>query len=788
MEENNFEKAISDSNTVSLPILPLRNTVVFPHQILPLSIGREKSVRLIEDVMKREKLIGLCSQKDGSEDDPSPDRIYDWGTAATVLKVFKMPDGSNHVVIQGLYRIQIERYIQSDPYFVADVKKYHEQDVSEVTLDAMIINLKGQFQKAVDLAPYINAEQGILVSNTDHPGRVADLITSSLNISHREKQRILEILDLNKRLEEVLKLLNKEIQVLELGSQIQNKVMGEIDKNQREFILKEQLKAIQKELGQDDERTIEIKELLNKIKRSKMPKDIKKIARKEVDRMSKMPPYAGEYTVSRTYLDWLIEMPWGKFSEDNLNVKEASNVLEEDHYGLEKVKKRILEYLAVRNLKKDMKGPILCFLGPPGVGKTSLGKSIARALGRKFFRMSLGGIRDEAEIRGHRRTYIGALPGRIIQGIKKSGSSNPVFMLDEIDKVGMDFRGDPSSALLEVLDPEQNFAFSDHYLDVPYDLSKVMFIATANISDPIPPALKDRMETLDLPGYTAEEKMKIAEKFLVPKQVEEHGLDNNHITIKKSALSLVIDGYTREAGVRNLEREIASICRGVAKEIAEGYNKKKIISSRHVSKYLGPRKFFAEIAERTSRSGVATGIAWTPSGGDILFIEATKMKGKGKLSLTGKLGDVMKESASAALSYIRSKAEDFGLDPGMFDKLDIHIHVPSGAIPKDGPSAGVTILSALVSLLTNMKVRNDIAMTGEVTLRGAVLPVGGVKEKVIAAKRAGIHTVILPDKNRNDTIEIPKNVNKSMKYIFVKEMDEVLKYAILDSKKTNRKK
>ncbi|MFC1725716.1 endopeptidase La [candidate division KSB1 bacterium] len=778
------EKIEKSEKFITLPILPLRNTVIFPHQILPLSIGREKSVRLVEEAMQGEKIIGLCAQTDGSIDDPEYSEIFTWGTAANILKVFKMPDGSSHVVIQGLYRINIDKYIQNNPFFVAETIKYEEEeDIKDVEIDAMLINLKGQFQKAVDLAPYINSEQGILVSNTDQAGRIADLITSSLNISHKEKQRILEYVDLRERLHEVMKLLNKEVQVLELGSQIQSKVMGEIDKNQREFILKEQLKAIQKELGQDDERTVESNELLNKINKSKMPKEVKKIAKKEVGRMSKMPPHAGEYTVSRTYLDWLIEMPWGKYTKDNLNVKEANKVLDDDHYGLDKVKKRILEYLAVRSLKSDMKGPILCFLGPPGVGKTSLGKSIARALGRKFIRMSLGGIRDEAEIRGHRRTYIGALPGRIIQGIKKSGSSNPVFMLDEIDKVGMDFRGDPSSALLEVLDPEQNFSFSDHYLDVPYDLSKAMFVATANISDPIPPALKDRMEILDLPGYTAEDKMKIAEKFLVPKQINEHGLTDKYIVIKKSALNLIVDGYTREAGVRNLEREIASICRGVAKDIAEGYDKKKVISSRHIPKYLGPRKFFSEVAERTSRSGVATGLAWTPSGGDILFIEATKMKGKGRLNLTGKLGDVMKESASAALSYIRSNAGTFGINPDIFEKTDIHVHVPSGAIPKDGPSAGVTILSALVSLLTGKKVRSDIAMTGEITLRGAVLPVGGVKEKVIAAKRAGIDTVILPEKNKNDTVDIPANINKSMKYLFVKEMDEVLKIAIADDKK-----
>jgi ATP-dependent Lon protease len=618
-----------------------------------------------------------------------------------------------------------------------------------------------------------------MVMNMEDPRILADLIASNFNISVAEKQEILELIDVKQRLEKVTTILNKELQVLELGSKIQGELKKEMDKNQREYYLREQLKAIQRELGEEDERTVEVNELREKVAKAQMPEDVYQMAQKELDRIAKMPPSAAEYTVSRTYLDWLIELPWSTATEDNLSIDEAQKVLDEDHYDLEKVKKRILEYLAVRSLKPDMKGPILCFAGPPGTGKTSLGKSIARALGRKFIRLSLGGVRDEAEIRGHRRTYVGALPGRIIQGIKKAGSHNPVFMLDEVDKIGADFRGDPSSALLEVLDPEQNFSFSDNYLEVPFDLSHVMFITTANILDTIPPALRDRMEILDLTGYTEEEKLMITKKYLIPRQLEAHGLTTESLQFEDSTLQAIISGYTREAGLRNLEREIATICRGVAKEVAQGNREPVIVQQEMIHSFLGPVKFFSEIAERTAVPGVATGLAWTPTGGDIIFIEATKMKGKKSLTLTGSLGDVMKESAQAALSYIRSNASELSIPEDFFEEHDIHLHVPAGAIPKDGPSAGVTMFTALTSLLTNRPVRNDMAMTGEITLRGLVLPVGGIKEKVLAAKRAGINKVILPKKNENSLEEIPETIKTGMEFYLVDTMDSVIEKALV---------
>ena len=761
-----------------LPILPLRNTVVFPQQIIPISVGREKSIKLIEEALSDNKLITLVAQRDGKVEDPRPEDLFRWGTVTSVMKVFKMPDGTQSVMVQGLSRAQVLDYTQVDPFFKALVQPQPEKKVAGVSIEALLGNIRSLFEKIVGRASYLTPEHVILIANTEDPGRLADVIIWNLTISTAEKQSVLELIDIKDRLEKLNYILTKELQILELGSKIQTEVQGEINKTQREYYLREQLKAIQKELGEEDERTVEINELRKKIKDAKMPKETTEVAEKELDRLSKMPPAAAEYTVSRTYLDWLIELPWGKGTKDNLDVKKAQKILDEDHYDLEKVKKRILEYLAVRKLKKDMKGPILCFVGPPGVGKTSLGKSIARALGRKFMRISLGGVHDEAEIRGHRRTYIGALPGRIIQGLKKVGSKNPVFMLDEIDKIGMDFRGDPSSALLEVLDPEQNNSFSDHYLEVPFDLSQVMFITTANLADPILPALKDRMEMLELPGYTEEEKLKIAHKYLIPKQLKAHGLTTSHIEFREEATAEIIKSYTREAGVRNLEREIAAICRGVAKEVVEGNTESKAIKKDSVSSYLGSIKFFSEVAERTSRAGVATGLAWTPFGGDILFVEATKMKGKGDLILTGSLGDIMKESARAALSYIRSKASELKIADDIFSKYDIHIHVPAGAIPKDGPSAGVTLLTCLVSLLTNKLVSNDLAMTGEITLRGSVLPVGGIKEKILAAHRAGIKRVLLPEKNRKDFDDIPEAVRKQIELCFVSEIDQVLKLGI----------
>ena len=762
-----------------LAILPLKNGVVYPNAMMPITIGQERSIKLVDDALVKEKIIGIVPVKNADIEVPNPEDLYTMGCSAHILKMMKLPENHMSVLVQGQSRIHIKEYTQTLPYLKAKIDIIKEEFEKEVETEALMVSIKNLFQKAVELSPHIPAEVGILVMNMDNPGTLADLIASNFNISVGEKQEIVEILDIKKRLEKVVSILNKELHVLELGSKIQGELKKEMDKNQREYYLREQLKAIQRELGEEDERTVEVTELKEKIEKAKMAKEVSEVAQKELDRLSKMPPAAAEYTVSRTYLDWLIEVPWSVATEDNLDIDEAQKVLDEDHYGLEKVKKRILEYLAVRKLKADMKGPILCFVGPPGTGKTSLGKSIARALGRKFIRLSLGGVRDEAEIRGHRRTYVGALPGRIIQGIKKAGSHNPVFMLDEIDKLGMDFRGDPSSALLEVLDPEQNFSFSDHYLEVPFDLSNVMFITTANILDTIPPALRDRMEILELPGYTEEEKLMIAQKYLVSRQLEAHGLTSENLNFEDDAVKAIISDYTREAGLRNLEREIATICRGVAKEYAQGKKEAVVVNKERLHSFLGPIKFFSEIAERTSVPGVATGLAWTPTGGDIIFVEATKMKGKKSLALTGSLGDVMKESAQAALSYIRSNTKDLSVPEDFFEENDIHLHVPAGAIPKDGPSAGVTMFAALTSLLTDRPVRSDIAMTGEITLRGLVLPVGGIKEKVLAAKRAGLNRIILPKKNENNLEEIPENVKKGMKFYFIEKMDQVIEHALV---------
>ncbi|MCZ6818873.1 MAG: endopeptidase La [Calditrichaeota bacterium] len=773
-----------------LSILPLRNTVVFPHQIIPISVGRKKSIKLVESTREGTKLILLVAQRDGKVEGPGQDDIFRWGTIASVMKVFKMPDGTQSVMVQGLSRARIVEFTQFEPFFTGLIQPQKEVVVEGVDIEALVGNVRTLFEKIVGLAPYLTPEHVMLVQNTDAPGRLTDIIIWNLNVSTADKQEILELADVKGRLEKLNYILTKELQILELGSKIQSEVQGEINKTQREYYLREQLKAIKKELGEaEDDRTAEIAELRKKIKDANMSKEANEVALKELDRLGKMPPAAAEYTVSRTYLDWLIEVPWSKSTEDNLDIAAARAVLDEDHYDLEKIKKRILEYLAVRKLKKDMKGPILCFVGPPGVGKTSLGKSIARALGRKFMRISLGGVHDEAEIRGHRRTYIGALPGRIIQGLKKVGSNNPVFMLDEIDKVGQDFRGDPSSALLEVLDPEQNFDFSDHYLEVPFDLSQVMFITTANLADPIIPALRDRMELIELPGYTEHEKLNIAREYLIGKQLTEHGLRESQLTFENDSIIAIINAYTKEAGVRNLEREIAAVCRGVAMEVVEGKTDSKTIRADDLHQYLGSIKFFSEVAERTSRSGVATGLAWTPAGGDILFVEANKMPGTGQLTLTGSLGDVMKESARAALSYIRSRASELKISNDMFRKWDIHIHVPAGAIPKDGPSAGVTLFTSLLSLLTDRKVRNDIAMTGEITLRGLVLPVGGIKEKVLAAHRAGIKKVLLPEKNRTDYEDIPETVRNELEFTFVREVEDVIKFALERSRqKLSQKK
>ncbi|OGP86726.1 MAG: endopeptidase La [Deltaproteobacteria bacterium RBG_16_48_10] len=774
------EKARDDKITVpnEISILPLRGTVLFPDLILPIMVGRKRSVRLIDEAMDSDRIIGVLTQKRSEIEDPKESDLYTVGVAALILRMIRELDGSQRVIVQGVSRIKVKEYIQKDPYYKARIDNVEETAVQGVEIEALMMNLKNLFERAVELAPYLTAELGAMVKNIKSPNILADLIASNLNIATGEKQGILETYDVRERLTKVHLYLNKEVQVLELGNKIQSQVKEDIDRTQREYYLREQLKAIKKELGELDDHTAEIKELKERIKKAKMPQEALSAAEKELDRLSKIPPASAEYTVARTYLDWLVELPWSETTADNLDIHNGQKTLDEDHYDLEKVKKRILEYLAVRKLKADMKGPILCFVGPPGVGKTSLGKSIARTMGRKFIRISLGGVRDEAEIRGHRRTYVGALPGRIVQGIKKAGSNNPVFMLDEVDKIGMDFRGDPSSALLEVLDPEQNHSFSDHYIDVNFDLSKVMFITTANILDTIPPALRDRMEVLELPGYSEDQKMMIAKEFLIPKQIEEHGLTLEFIEFQDAALQVIISSYTREAGVRNLEREIAAICRGVAKDVAGGSNEKIFVNPDNLNKFLGPVKFFLEVADRTSEPGVATGLAWTPTGGDIIFVEATRMRGEKGLTLTGQLGDVMKESAQAALAYVRSKAKELGIEEDFFAKNDIHIHVPAGAIPKDGPSAGITMFIALTSLLTNKPVRSDIALTGEITLRGLVLPVGGIKEKVLAGMRAGIRTIILPQKNEKDLEEIPEHIRKEMNFKFIHRMDEAIQLAL----------
>ncbi len=762
----------------NMPIISVRNTVFFPHQFIPLAVGRPKSLRLIEHALREDSVIGVLSQRDGAMDDPRPEDLYDIGTVARVLKVIDLPDGSKSAFIQGVSRFRVKEFTKTDPFFTAKIERLDDiLPEDELKLDALATNLKNLFQKASDLAPEITTEHQAMIANLYEPGIIADLITAFANVQVKQKQEVLEILNVEKRLEKVTNIFNRYLQALELGKKIQSEVQDEISKGQREMYLRQQLKAIQKELGEFDDAS-DVSELRKRLEEAELPEETRKTAKKEIDRLSRMHPASAEYTVARTYIDWLLDLPWYKSSEDNLDIESVSEKLEKDHYGLDRVKKRILEYLAVRKLKNDMRGPILCFVGPPGVGKTSLGRSIADALGRKFVRMSLGGVRDEAEIRGHRRTYIGALPGRIVQGIKRAGTNNPVFMLDEIDKLGSDFRGDPSAALLEVLDPEQNHTFSDHYLDVPFDLSKVMFIATANMQDTVIPALRDRMEIIEIPSYIAHEKLEIAKRFLIPKQIKEHGLTEEMIEITDEAIRVVINSYTWEAGVRNLERQIAAICRGVAKDVASGKVKFQRVDKDDVAEFLGPIKFYRDVAERIDEPGIATGLSWSPMGGDILFIEANKMSGKGKLVLTGKLGDVMKESAQAALSYIRARTDEFGIEPDFYDKYDIHIHVPAGAIPKDGPSAGVTLFAALMSLLTGKRVSNDLAMTGEISLRGKVLPVGGIKEKVLAAHRAGIRRVILPEKNRPDLEDIPETVKNEMTFLLVKDMDQVRKIAI----------
>jgi len=760
-------------------VLPLRNSVLFPQAIMPISVGRRKTLNLLDDVTRESKLIAVISQRNPADDDPDPSDMYRVGTVARILKVVKLSGNNVNLIIQGLSRVRVDRFICTEPFVKAAVTPLEEVVEQGVEMEAMVRSLVAQFQRLVQVSPNISSDLGemVLSAGAGEPARLSDLAASVLNIATEEKIGLLERNIVKDRIQKLVETVTRELELQEISSKIQSQVADEVGKTQRQYYLREQMKAIQRELGEDDERQAEIDELRKKIEEAGMPDEVRKAADKELDRLMKMPPQAAEYTVARTYLDWLIILPWSVETEDKLDVPEAKQVLDEDHFDLEKVKDRILEYLAVRSLKKDMKGPILCFAGPPGVGKTSLGKSIARAMGRKFIRASLGGIRDEAEIRGHRRTYIGSLPGRIIQSVKRAGTNNPVFMLDEIDKVGMDFRGDPSSALLEVLDPEQNFAFSDHYLEVPFDLSKVFFICTANVLDTIPPALRDRMEILRLPGYTEEEKLEIAKAHLVPRQRDEHGLTEENIEFDEQAIRTVINSYTREAGVRNLDRELASLCRKVARSIVEGHEGKTDVTDEKVGELLGPVRFFRELSERTGRSGVAIGLAWTQVGGEILFVESSRMRGKGKVTITGRLGDVMKESALAALTWIRANAIDLHISEELFETSDFHIHIPAGAIPKDGPSAGVTLTCSLVSLLTDLPMPPELALTGEITLRGKVLPVGGIKEKVIAAKSAGIKRVILPTKNEKDLVDVSEPVRKALRFEFVDDIDDVLNLA-----------
>jgi ATP-dependent Lon protease len=766
-----------------VPVLPLRDTVLFPNSFMPLAVARESSVKLIDDAIAGGKLVGVFTQKDPAREDPGQADLHAIGTLTHIHKMFKLPDGSLRLIVQGLTRIRLERVTSHQPYLRADVGEASDvlRDADTLEVDALQRNIRANFQQIVQLSPVLSEDLATLATNITDPGRLTDFIASSLStLTTASKQELLDTVDVRQRMDQLNRLLTKELEVLELGSKIQSQVQSEVGKSQRDYFLREQMKAIQKELGEGDDQAKEIDELRQKIEAVGMPDDVKKEALRELDRLSKMPAAAAEYTVARTYIDWLVAVPWAKRTDDVIDLVKTKGVLDADHSGLERVKDRIIEYLAVRKLKPDVKGPILCFVGPPGVGKTSLGRSIATSLGRKFVRVSLGGMRDEAEIRGHRRTYIGALPGQIIQGLRRAESRNPVFILDEIDKLGSDFRGDPASALLEVLDPEQNNTFRDHYLDVPFDLSEVLFITTANVLDTIPGPLRDRMEVLELTGYIAEEKLRIAKEHLVSRQVANHGLSADQVTFSDEALTTIIHGYTREAGVRNLEREIGAICRKIARKKAEGQVETVVVNRALVEEMLGaPRFLDEEMKDRTKEPGVAIGLAWTPVGGDVLFVEASRMTGGSQLTLTGHLGDVMKESARIALSWFRANATKFGVDPSFYRDSEIHLHVPSGAIPKDGPSAGVTMVAALASALSGRPVRGDVAMTGEITLSGRVLPVGGIKEKVLAARRVGINTVILPRQNeKNIKEDLTEELRRGLTVHYVDEMEEVLALAL----------
>ncbi|MHC4779170.1 MAG: endopeptidase La [Planctomycetota bacterium] len=774
----------------NLPVLPIRGLVLFPSLTVPLTIGRPKSLKLIDHVLPgEEKILAVTSVMPDSErkDDLEPEEMYGTGVAVRVVKMAKLLPDNYQIIVTGIARIQLGPYTGTDPYFRADVKVHPEEAGKGKELEALGTNLKNQFRKWALLrgAPEplifaIEQEENLL--------DLSYLMASQLGLPVPDQQALLETSDVTEKIRLLTEHITRESGRLDLAKEIQGKIEKGMEKSQRQYLLREQMKMIQKELGEDDPQGAEVEELRNKVEEANLPEEAKKVADRELDRLARIPAASAEYTVARTYLDWIVDLPWKKTSEDSLDIEKARKILNADHYDLEKVKKRILEYLAVRKLKKDMRGPILCFAGPPGVGKTSLGQSIARALGREFIRISLGGVRDEAEIRGHRRTYVGALPGRILQGLRKAGTNNPVFMLDEVDKIGLDFRGDPASALLEVLDPEQNFSFSDHYLEVPFDLSKVMFITTANVLHTIPGPLRDRMEVLDLPGYTDSEKVQIARRYLVPRQLKEHGLTKKNITFSEKALLDVARSYTREAGVRNLEREIAGVCRAVATRVASGKKRQVRVTPKRLHEFLGPVKFMPETEVRHWGPGLAAGLAWTPVGGEVMFIEAGKMPGTGRLIMTGQLGEVMRESVTAAFSYLKSKAAKFGISREEWEKHDIHVHIPAGAIPKDGPSAGVGMLSALASVLLDKPVDKKICMTGEVTLRGDVLPVGGIKEKVLGAKRAGIRTVILPKMNEKDTLEIPEAGRKSMEFIYVSRMEDALARTIPSLKDRKPKK
>jgi ATP-dependent Lon protease len=776
----------------TLPVLPLRDTVVFPDTMIPLTIGQERSIKLIDDVLAGDRMLALVASKNAELETPGPDDLFNVGTVGVAHKMIKLPDGTMRILVQGIARVRIDSFTQETPYLAAAITKIDDVVSEGKQVDALRASLLSTFSKIVALVPYLPEELEMAAANVDEPGPLVFLIASTMRIKTDEKQQLLEESDVEVRLRALIGVLTRELEVLELGSKIQSDVKQEIDKSQREYFLRQQMRAIQQELGETNEQEAEINELREKLEQLDLPEEAEKAARRELERLQNISPQSAEYPVIRTYLDWILTLPWSVSSDDNLDIEHARHILDRDHYDLEKVKDRILEFLAVRKLKNDLHGPILCFVGPPGVGKTSLGRSIAGAMGRKFERISVGGVRDEAEIRGHRRTYVGAMPGIILRAMRDAGTNNPLFMIDEIDKTGADWRGDPASALLEVLDPEQNFTFRDHYLDLPFDLSKVLFITTANQLEPIPPPLRDRMEIINLAGYTIEEKLHIAHNYLVPRQVESNGLRPAQVSFKDDALTEIIASYTREAGVRNLEREIGTVCRKLAREVAEAKNgnrRRFQVTVKRVRELLGRPRVFTEVKRRTSDPGVATGLAWTPVGGDILFIEATSFPGNGHLTVTGQLGDVMKESAMAAMSYVRSHSRDLGIEDDYFQTHDLHIHVPAGAIPKDGPSAGVTMATAICSLVTNTPVSSDVAMTGEVTLTGQVLPIGGLKEKALAAQRAGIYTVILPSRNEADLEDVPEELREEMTFVPVDRVEQVWEAAMglrLDGRRPDR--